>query len=77
MRQGVEYWCFANNSLCAKGLSIGGRKIGSRTETALLFSFSQRDVESRTQASPLNYAREVKTSERERKRERERERERE
>ena len=52
-----------------------GRKIGSRTETALLFSFSQRNVESRTQASPLNYAREVKTSERERDRERERERE--
>ena len=48
-----------------------GRKIGSRTETALLFLFSQRNVESRTQASPLNYAREVKTSERERERERE------
>ena len=48
------------------------RKIG------VLFFISQRNVESRTQASPLNYAREVKTSVRERGgdggRERERER---
>ena len=41
------------------------RKIG------VLFFISQRNVESRTQASPLNYAREVKTSVRERERERE------
>ena len=37
------------------------REIGSRTETTLLSLFSQRSIESRSKASPLNLTGDVKT----------------